>query len=93
MSAGCALLESAGRKGTTDHIKVLFELRNAFIHNQCDISKNRNSSAYALAQNYLNSKEYENLFQPGDSRPFYDLNSTNIIFNNGVISAIRMCLL
>lgn len=93
LSAGCALLESAGLKNETIHTRILFELRNAFIHNQCNISNNHNPKALPLAQEYLSEKRYSQLFPNIDDRPFYKLNGNVVEFNDHIIGAIRMCLL
>lgn len=93
VAAGCALMEQAGLKGSSNHIRVIFELRNAFIHNECDISKNRKSSALTDAQNYLNNQEFNTLFQQIDRNPFFELQGENVIFKPNIIGAIRNCLL
>ncbi len=92
VAAGCALIEQAGLKGMTNHIKVIFELRNAFIHNEFDLSQNRNSSALIDAQNYLSNQEYDSLLRPIDSYAFYSLQGSKVIFKQGIVGAIRMCL-
>jgi len=93
VAAGCALMEQAGLKGSSNHIRVIFELRNAFIHNECDISKNRNLSAFTDAQNYLENHEFDNLFKPIDRHPFLVLQGNKVIFKPNIIGAIRNCLL
>jgi len=91
VAAGCALMEQAGLKGSSNHIKVIFELRNAFIHNECDISRNRNSSALIVAQNYLSNQEYNTLIS--NDYPFFELQNNKVIFHPSINGAIRNCLL
>lgn len=92
LAAGCALIESSGRKGENGHVKILFEIRNAFIHNECDISKNSNSRALLSAQRYLENEEYKKLYRRADSGPFFTLDGKKVVFQNGIFLAIRMCL-
>ena len=92
VAAGCALIERAGLKGANQHIKVIFELRNAFIHNNCDISQNRNNNAFNEASNYLSNQEYLQLSSDMD-KPFFSLNGSMVEFNEGILFAIRLCLL
>ena len=90
--AGCVLMEKAGLKGSNQHIKVLFELRNAYVHNNCDISLNKNQNAQQVAIDYLTNNEFKNSPVKIDN-PFYELQDTKVIFNRGIYIAIRKCLL
>lgn len=92
VAAGCALLEKAKLKGTNQHVKIIFELRNAFIHNGCDISKNNDKSAFLDASNYLTNKEYSSL-SPDMSTPYFSLDGSIVEFNEGILFAIRLCLI
>jgi len=93
VAAGCALMEQAGLKNSSQHIKIIFELRNAFIHNECDISSNRSSTAYTDAYNYLINEKFNTLFPPIDRNPFFELQEHRVIFKPKIIEAIRNCLL
>ena len=87
---GCTMLERIGRKAQNPHTKVLFELRNAYVHNSCNIAQNRNSNALALARNYLSAKTYRQLSL--DLRPYYRLAGTLVQFEPPILLAIRLCL-
>lgn len=90
VASGCALLERAGLKGSDMHIKTIFELRNSFVHNNCDISKNNNKGAYCGAKRYLEAKEYLGLSSEFSS-PFFNLEGSNVVFNRSVLFAIKLC--
>jgi len=60
---GCRLLELDGRKNANEHSKVLFKIRNAFIHNNNDISINNdkfNKDAEKIVDDY--TTEYGNIY-------------------------------
>lgn len=92
VTAGCAILGKAGLKNSNIHTKLIFELRNAFIHNDFDISKNRNKKAYLDAVNYLKHKEYKKSPLKLENS-FFDLNVTKVVFKGEIHRAIQMCLL
>ena len=83
-------MENAGLKGTTNHIKNIFELRNAFVHNNLDISKNTNENARATAADYLARHLYKQPPLEMDG-PYYDLQGTKVILNRHLYLAIRKC--
>jgi hypothetical protein len=93
LAAGCALLESSSKKWSNEHVDILFEIRNAFVHNQCDISKNNNKNALLFAQSYLEKEEYKKLLQPPELGPFFTLDKNKVVFQSEIFLAIRMCLL
>ena len=94
--SGCAIIEKAGRKGQDFHTKNLFELRNAFVHNGCDIAKNFNKNSLFQAAEYLDNdyldKELHKELPVELDHSFYSLNGSMVLFNAGVFFAIRVCL-
>ena len=53
---GCKFIELSGYKNIDEHSKVLFKIRNAFIHNGNDISINNdrlNKDAEDIVDNYI----------------------------------------
>jgi len=89
--AGCAIIEKAKRKGQDIHTKNIFELRNAFVHNNCDLSGNQNKNSLVQAKDYLSNKVYKT--EPlGLPKPFYTLNDSLVLFNDGIYLAVRGCL-
>lgn len=92
VSTGCSIIEAAGLKSASDHVKILFELRNAFIHNQCDISKNRNGKALEMSRMYLANNQYRDL-SPEIHVPFFRLDGNIVRFHENILFVIRLCLL
>ena len=90
--AGCSLMESAQLKGTNSHVKLIFELRNAFVHNGCDISKNYNKNALNLARYYLQNSEHT-LLSANIGGPFFSFQGNLVKFNSNLLFAIRLCLI
>ncbi len=89
--AGCAIIEKAKRKGQDIHTKNIFELRNAFVHNNCDLARNQNKNSLAQAKNYLSNNIYKTA--PLElQQPFYKLNGSLVSFSDGIFMAIRGCL-
>jgi 5-carboxymethyl-2-hydroxymuconate isomerase len=92
IATGCAIIEAAGLKGTNAHIKMLFELRNAFIHNQFNIAKNNNKNALKMASEYIVNELHREISSQVD-KPFFSLKGTIIELQPDVLFVIRLCLL
>jgi|TARA_B110001469_G_C9399909_1_gene205596 hypothetical protein len=92
VSVGCALMEEAGLKGEkNEHIKLIFELRNAFVHNGFDLTKNRDKKAFSMASEYLSDNQHLHL--NGEiSGPYFSLNGNKVVFNSGILHAITLIL-
>jgi hypothetical protein len=91
LSVACALLEDAGLKKKNEHIRMLFEIRNALIHNGGDMALNRNSSALISAQNYLNQDRHKDISQNLDS-PYFSLTDTVVVLQSNIYFALRLCM-
>ncbi|MCF6340109.1 MAG: hypothetical protein L3J10_05065 [Sulfurimonas sp.] len=87
--AGCKLLEQADLKYSDANSTLLFKMRNAFIHNDNDISlyngvREANSGAEALVDNFIH--QHGNKYFEKDS-------NKKIIFNEKIIHFITMTLI
>jgi len=92
LATACALIEEEGLKGRNEHIKLLFELRNALIHNSGDLSKNKYRKALQLAENYLAQNHHLEL-SPELSVPFFSLHGPLIKLTPSLYFALRLCML
>lgn len=92
LATACAMMEAEGLKGRDEHIRLLFELRNALIHNSGDLSKNNNKNALAIAQSYLTNNLHLGLSQklPGS---FFSLQGSNVKLAPSIYFALRLCML
>jgi hypothetical protein len=90
-AAGCSIIENAGLKNRNQHIRVIQELRNAFIHNNCDITKNRNKKSLNMCKEYLMNNSHYELGE--DAKDFFFLENNNVIFKKSILMAIRLCLI
>ena len=91
LATACAILEDAGLRGSNEHIQVLFEIRNALIHNCGDMALNKKSTALSKAQVYLaNSRHGE--ISPNLDAPFFSLNGSMVSLSPGIYFAIRLCM-
>lgn len=91
LAAGCSLMERAALKATNEHTSVLFDIRNALIHNGGDLLKNNKKTALTEAQDYL-LKDKHNLLSSEIITPFFVLNGSNVKLLPNVLFAIRICL-
>lgn len=91
LAVACAMLEDAGLRRNNIHIEVLFEIRNAVIHNDGDISRNRNASALSLATGYLASKQYL-LLSKELKEPFFSISGTHVALLPNLNYALRFCM-
>ena len=88
---GCMILEKSGLKWKDDHTSTLVELRNAFIHNDGDISKNSNKKALENAHQYLVNEDFR--MPPLEmTNSYYCIENSKVILNDGIFIAIRKCL-
>ncbi len=92
LAIGCAMLEDAGRKGVDEHVDVLFEIRNALIHNAGDLAKNRNSRAVDMARTYLREARHSSL-STNIPAAFFSLTGTVVTLQANVFLALRICML
>lgn len=92
LATACALMEAEGLKGRDQHVRLLFELRNALIHNSGDISKNTNRNALQLAKHYLAQNLHLEL-SPELSVPFYSLHGPLVKLAPSLYFALRLCML
>jgi hypothetical protein len=92
LAVACALLEDAGLRDKNEHVRVLFEIRNALIHNDGDISRNRNRRALPMAEAYLAASTHTQLSdQLGE--PFFAVSGTKVRLLSGLNYALRLCML
>lgn len=88
---GCSFIEASGIRRDKDHLKVLFELRNAFVHNDRDLSENNNQDALNLCEMYLENQSYKKI--TGDKKnAFYQLNNTHVVLNDNLYHFIGRSL-
>lgn len=92
LSAACVLLEDSNLKGTNEHIRLLFEIRNALIHNNGDMSLNRNSNSLHDAENYIQENRHKDLSEKLDS-PYFSLNGTVVTLKANIYHALRLCMI
>ena len=50
LAVACAILEDAGLRQKNEHVRLLFEIRNALIHNAGNMALNRNTTALVRAK-------------------------------------------
>lgn len=91
LAAGCSLLERSGLKGAGEHITMLFDIRNALVHNSGDLSLNTKKNALKEAKNYLASSRHLALSR-NLSDPFFKLNGAIVKLETNVLFAIRLCM-
>lgn len=91
LAVACAILEDAGLKLKNEHIRQLFEIRNALIHNGGNLALNRNSNAVLSAQNYLNQGRHKNISQNLDA-PYFSLIGTTVELQSNIYFALRLCM-
>ena len=84
------MIETAGLKGPTQHTRVLFELRNAVIHNSGDLSRNNSRGALADCQFYLQNET--NLALSPGLEPFFALHGARVELLPSVFLALRLCM-
>jgi hypothetical protein len=89
LATACVMLEDAGRKNSTEHIQVLFEIRNALIHNNGDLAKNRNSKALVDAQAYLAKSKHLDLSSSLAS-PYFSIVGTVVKLQPSIHFALRL---
>jgi hypothetical protein len=92
LSSACVLLEDANLKGTNVHIRLLFEIRNAFIHNKGDMALNRNSDSLQDAINYIQDNGHKDLSDKLDS-PYFSINGSVVKLENNLYYALRLCMI
>jgi hypothetical protein len=91
LAVACAMLEDAGLRQKNEHIQVLFEIRNALIHNDGDIGRNRNQSALPMAEAYLATGKHNQLSaQLGG--PFFSVSGTKVRLLPSLNFALRLCM-
>ena len=91
LATACAILEDAGRKGSNEHIQVLFEIRNALIHNCGDIALNTSSTALSKARAYLANSKHSEISSNLDG-PFFTLIGSKVSLSPSIYFAIRLCM-
>jgi len=92
LATACAMMEAEGLKGRDDHICLLFELRNAVIHNAGDLSRNTNKKALLLAEDYL-ARNLQLQLSPELSVPFFSLSESVVRLQPSLYFALRLCML
>lgn len=92
LAVGCALLEDAGLKAKDEHVRLLFEIRNALIHNAGDMALNRNTKALGDAQRYLSNASHATL-SPEIGSPFFSLTGTVVELQPSIYFSLRLCML
>lgn len=92
LAVACAILEDAGHKQKSEHVKLLFEIRNALVHNAGDIALNRNTSALPSAQSYLQNQGHLRL-SANLTDPYFTLNGSVVTLQPGIYFALRLCML
>lgn len=92
LAVACAILEDAGLKKKNEHIGLLFEIRNALIHNGGDMAMNRNAQALQNARNYLNLARHRDISQNLDA-PYFSLAGTIVELQGNIYFALRLCML
>jgi hypothetical protein len=92
LAAGCSLLERSGLKGANEHITVLFDIRNALVHNGSDLSKNTKKSALAEANDYLANNKHLALSKELNG-PFFSLSGSMVRLESNVLFALRLCMI
>jgi hypothetical protein len=90
LAAGCSLLERAGVKATNEHNTILFDIRNALIHNGGDLSKNHKSTALSNAEDYLRNNKHLNL-SAEIQQPFFTLSDSIVKLEPNILYVIRLC--
>lgn len=92
LAVACAMLEDAGLRAKNEHVRVLFEIRNALIHNDGDIAMNKYSRALPLASAYLAAGKHTQLStQLGG--PFFAMSGTKVRLLSSLNYALRLCML
>jgi hypothetical protein len=92
LAVACAVLEDAGLRNKNEHVKLLFEIRNALIHNAGNLALNRKPTALADAQTYLQTKGHLRL-SPELTQPFFSLKGSVVKLEPGMYFAVRLCML
>jgi hypothetical protein len=91
LAAGCSMMEKSGLKGKNEHVNVLFDIRNALIHNSGDIAKNSKQTALNEAKAYLADHKHTSL-SANLSSEFFSLKGSQVALHGNVLYAIRLCL-
>lgn len=86
------MIEKAGLKGINEHVSVLFDIRNALVHNGGDISKNDKKTALTEAQDYLLKRKHSTLSDQLDN-PYFSLSGSMVKLEGNVLFAIHLCLI
>jgi hypothetical protein len=85
------MLEDAGLRAKNEHVQVLFEIRNALIHNDGDIARNKNKRALSMASAYLAAAKHTQLSTKLDE-PFFAICDTKVRLLPGLNYALRLCM-
>ncbi|MDD2765353.1 MAG: hypothetical protein PHE83_15425 [Opitutaceae bacterium] len=91
LAAGCSLLEKSGLKGSDEHISVLFDIRNALVHNGGDLSKNTKKTALTEATDYLANSKHRKLSNQFKN-PFFSLSGSVVSIKSDILFALRLCM-
>jgi hypothetical protein len=92
LSIGCALLESAQLKGKDDHLRLLFEIRNALIHNNGDLALNKNKKSLTKAKKYIAENRYTEISTKLDST-YFSLDSTVVELHSNISYVLRLFMI
>ena len=92
LAAGCSLLERSGLKGANEHVTVLFDIRNALVHNGGDLSQNTKKTALAEATDYLAKSKHLALSKEL-LKPFFSLSGSIVHLESNVLYALRLCMI
>ena len=88
----CSLIEKAIGKNTEDvYIKMQFKIRNAFVHNNCNIEENWNEGDLEYAQDYLSLDRHLAL-NDNLNYCYFSLDGSIVQFTDSLFLAIRTCL-
>ena len=92
LQIGCSFLERSSISTLDEHMKVIYQLRNAYVHNDFDLSKNRNKKALELCSTY-NERETFKEIKGYNGNAFFELSESKAVFNESVFFYIRCILL
>jgi hypothetical protein len=92
LSIGCALLESAQLKGKDEHIRLLFEIRNALIHNNGDLALNHNQQSLTNATKYIEQNRHTEISEELDST-YFSMNGTVVELDRNISYVLRLFMI
>jgi hypothetical protein len=70
---------------------MLFETRNALVHNSGDMALNKSPKALAMAKTYLADSRHCDI-SPNLASPFFSLMGSKVRLSPNIYFAIRLCM-